>query len=100
MVNTETKFDIRYTEEGRSGTIHIKNDVVQFDFWYELAMPPALVIIGIPEPKYWEAQTKTSLTDREKILDVIAELVIRDKLSGVGYHIIDDNILSICPGSR
>jgi len=44
----------------------------------------------------WETQTKTPLKDREKILDLIAKQVIKDKLAGVGYHVIEDNILLIC----
>ena len=41
-----------YTDGGRGGTIHYTSPETSFDMWYELAMPPALVIMGIPESKY------------------------------------------------
>lgn len=99
MTKKETG-NLTYSEAGRSGTIHFISRETKFDMWYEFAMPPALVIIGIPEPKYWEAQTKTPLSRRTGLLEFIGKQVIQDKLSGTGYFLIDDNILSICPGKN
>ncbi|MCF0056052.1 hypothetical protein [Dyadobacter sp. CY356] len=98
MNNTDSS--LRYSEDGRSGTIYFKNEETSFEMWYELAMPPAIIIMGIPEPKYWERHTKIPLSRREEILGFIGEQVIKDKLSGEGYFLIDDNILSICSGKK
>jgi hypothetical protein len=89
---------LSYSEDGRGGTIYLHSPETSFDMWYELAMPPAIIIMGIPEPKYWEARTKTPVERREEILGFVGEQVIKDKLSGNGYFLISDNILSICPG--
>lgn len=91
---------LRYSENGRSGTIYFQSKETSLEMWYELAMPPAIIIMGIPEPQYWEAQTKTPVSKREEILGFIGEQVIKDKLSGEGYFLIDDNVLSICRGKN
>ncbi|GLU55521.1 hypothetical protein [Dyadobacter frigoris] len=100
MNNSNTDSPLRYSENGRSGTIYFQSAETSLEMWYELAMPPAIIIMGIPEPKYWEAHTKTPLSKREEILGFIGEQVIKDKLSGEGYFLIDDNILSICRGKN
>ncbi|CAG4999784.1 hypothetical protein DYBT9275_02305 [Dyadobacter sp. CECT 9275] len=89
---------LSYRSEGRGGTIYLHSPETNFDMWYELAMPPAIIIMGVPEPKYWEARTGTPLARREEILQFVGEQVIKDRLSGNGYFLIDDHILSICPG--
>jgi hypothetical protein len=98
MIDNQTTGNLTYIHDGRGGTIYFKNEDTQFDMWYELAMPPAIVIIGIPEPKFWEAQTKISLSKRTETLRMIGDQVVNDKLSGNGYSYFDDNILSICRG--
>lgn len=88
-----------YSDSGRSGTIYYTSHKISFDLWYELAMPPAIVIIGIPEPRYWEAQTKTPLSQRTAMLQFIGDRVINDKLSSESYLRIDyDNIMTIYKG--
>ena len=68
---------------------------------YELAMSPAIAIIGIPEPQYWEAQTKTPLSQRTAILEFIGEQVINDQVGGVGHiEIEQDNIMTIYRGNK
>lgn len=90
---------LSYSEGGRSGTIHYVSGEISFDVWYELAMPPAIVIIGIPEPRYWEYQTKTPLSERIAILHFIGERVIQDKLRSEGHvRIEQDNIMTIYSG--
>ncbi len=89
---------LRYSEDGRGGTIHYTSPETRFDMWYEFAMPPALVIIGIPESKYWEGQTKTPLAQREAILQFIGEQVIQDKLAGSGHFLLSDQILTVLVG--
>lgn len=98
-LNAETDPQVSYSDGGRSGTIYYTNHESSFDMWYELAMPPAIVIIGIPEPRYWEARTKTPLTERMSILQFIGKQVVTDRLSGEGYvRIEQDNIMTIYKG--
>ena len=90
---------VSYSEGGRSGTIHYKSPETSFDMWYELAMPPALAIIGIPEPRHWEARTQTPLSQRTPILQFIGEQVIDYQLQGNGHvRIEQDNIMTIYKG--
>lgn len=97
--NAGTSHQVSYADGGRSGTIHYSSPESSFDLWYELAMSPAIVIIGIQEPRYWEAQTKTPLAERMSILQFIGEQVIQDRLSGEGYvRIEQDNIMTIYKG--
>lgn len=97
--NAGTSPQVSYSDGGRSGTMHYTSHESSFDLWYELAMPPAVVIIGIPEPRYWEARTKTPLSERTPILQWIGERVIQDRLSRAGYvRIEQDNILTIYKG--
>ncbi len=63
-------------------------------------MPPAVVDIGIPESRYWEAQTKTPLSQRNSILKFISEQVINDKLAGKGYALSNGMIMTIYSGKR
>lgn len=98
-LNAETGPQVSYSDDGRSGTIYYSSPESRFDMWYELAMPPAIVIIGIPEPRYWEARTKTPVLQRTSILQFIGERVIKDRLSGEGYvRIEQDNIMTIYKG--
>lgn len=92
---------VNYSGDGRGGTIHYTNAKIRFDLWYELAMSPAIVIIGIPEPEYWEAQTKTPLSRRISILEFIGQQIIDDKLAGEGHIGIEqDNIMTIYRGKK
>jgi len=98
-LKAETTPQVSYSEGGRSGTIHYVSQDTTFDVWYEFAMPPAIVIIGIPEPRYWEAQTKTPLSQRIAILQFIGEQVIQDRLRSEGHvRIEQDNIMTIYTG--
>ncbi len=63
-------------------------------------MSPAVVDIGIPESKYWEAQTKTPLSQRKPILRFIGQQVVKDKLAGDGYALFNDMIMTIYSGKR
>ncbi len=96
-----TNSQVSYSDGGRSGTIHYTSAETCFDLWYEFAMPPAIALIGIPEPRYWEAQTKTPLSQRIAILEFIGGQVITDKLAGEGYVGIEqDNIMTIYRGRK
>ncbi|GAB2774089.1 hypothetical protein GCM10027275_16400 [Rhabdobacter roseus] len=93
-------FILQYTENGRSGTITFSSPETTFDMWYEFAASPALVIIGIPTPQHWEAQTKTPLPTRAALLDQIAKQVIKDKVGSNGYHHVDDHTITIFTGKN
>ena len=100
-LNTGTNPRVSYSEGGCSSTIHYVNQETMFDVWYEFAMPPALVIIGIPEPRHWEAHTKTPLSERTDILQFIGEQVLKDRLAGDGYFLIEyDNCMTIYSGKN
>jgi len=71
-----------------------------FDMWYDLALSPALVDIGIPEARYWEARTKTPLSQRMAILRFIGKQVVTDKLTGDGYALVNDMIMTVYSGKK
>ena len=89
---------VRYTNDGRGGTVQYESPETSFDMWYEFAGEGALAIINIPTPQYWEATTKTPLSQRPDILQFIGEQVVRDQASGNGYFLIDDNFMTIYSG--
>ncbi|WP_020607329.1 hypothetical protein [Spirosoma spitsbergense] len=91
---------LRYSDDGRGGTIHYTSPASNFDMWYELAMSPAVVDIGIPESKYWVGQTKTPLAQRDDMLRFIGQQVVNDKLSGHGYFLFNDQIMTIYKGKN
>lgn len=97
-ITSRTKRHLRYTDAGRSGTIHYLSQKTRFDLWYELAGGNAVAIIGIPAPQHWASQTHTSLLQRTRMLRYIGRQVINDRLSGDGYFLFDDSILTIYSG--
>ena len=100
MNDSIMEFTLRYTDSGRGGTIFFESPETSFDMWYELAMPPAIINIGIPESRYWEARTKLPLAGRKELLRAIGRQIIKDKLSGDGYSLMNDNIMDICRGKN
>ena len=98
--NAGTGPQVTYSEGGRGGTIHYSSSETSFDMWYEFALSPAVVDIGIPESKYWEAQTKTPLSQRETILRYIGEQVTKDKLTGDGYALFNEMVMTIYSGKK
>lgn len=91
---------LRYSQDGRGGTIYYNSPETNFEMWFEFALSPAIVDIGIPEPRYWVGQTKTPLSQREATLQFIGEQVVNDKLSGEGYFRYNDNIMTIYRGRK
>ncbi|GAB3782934.1 hypothetical protein GCM10028818_39820 [Spirosoma horti] len=95
-LHAQTNAQVSYADNGRSGTIYYTSSETRFDLWYELALEPAIAIIGIPKPQYWEAQTKTPLSQRTAILNFIGHQVVNDKVGGEGsFGIEQDNIMTI-----
>jgi hypothetical protein len=91
---------VRYTSEGRSGTVHYISNETEFDMWYEFAGGDALAIINVPTPDQWESTTKTPLSRRTPILTFIGEQVVKDQTHGNGSFKIEDDFLTIYPGKR
>lgn len=85
---------LRYSDQGRGGTIWYEAADKQFDMWWEFAGGDALVILDIPTAEQWEARTKIPLSSRDQVLHFIGEQVVEDKISGTGSYIIGTNIIT------
>ncbi len=86
---------LRYTSEGRGGTIWFENDQTQFDMWWEFGGGDALALIDIPSPEKWEERTKIPLEKREEVLNFIARQVVEDKTYGESAYLIGNNVITI-----
>jgi hypothetical protein len=83
---------LEYTQNGRGGSIYYIEGAIKIQFGWEFGGGNTVVILFIPEKKYWEAQTGTPLHRRDEILKFLCEQVIRDQASGCKYEIYDDAI--------
>jgi len=97
---TGTGTRLRYTQDGRGGTIYYDSPESCFTMWYEFALSPALVIIGIPEPRFWVSLTKIPLSQRTAVLTFIGEQVLKDQVSSYGYFEYNDTIMTIYKGPK
>jgi hypothetical protein len=86
---------VRITSEGRSGTIYFENPQSKFSMWWEFAGAGALAIINIPTPEQWETTTKLPLAQRDDVLRIIGEHVVRTQTSGRGRYVMDDQFITI-----
>jgi hypothetical protein len=85
---------VEYTQDGRGGSIFYMEEDVKITFDWEFAGGNAVVIILIPEEKYWENATKTPLSRRIEILSNLSRQVIKDQAPGCDF-IIYSNTISI-----
>ena len=83
---------VAYFQDGRGGTIKYFDRYITISFGWEFAGGNGLVIIFITEIAYWEASTKTPLSERDEILEFVALSVIRDKAPGCIYEIYENFI--------
>ena len=83
---------LEYTQEGRGGSIYYTEGAIRIQFGWEFGGGNSVVILFIPETKYWEAQTGTPLYRRDEILKFLCEQVIRDQAPGCKYEIYEDAI--------
>ena len=83
---------LEYTQDGRGGSIYYIEGAIKIQFGWEFGGGNAVVILFIPETKYWEAQTGTPLSRRDEILKFLCEQVIRDQAPGCTYKIYDNSI--------
>lgn len=87
---------LRYSSEGRGGTVYYQSDVASFSMWWEFGGGKAIAIINIPESKYWETQTGIPLDQRGKVLDFIGQQVLKDQVSsGRGKYEVEGSFLTI-----
>lgn len=83
---------LEYTQDGRGGSIYYTEGAIKIQFGWEFGGGNAVVILFVPETKYWEAQTGTPLSRRDEILKFLCEQVIRDQAPGCTYKIYDNSI--------
>lgn len=83
---------LEYTQDGRGGSIYYTEGAIKIQFGWEFGGGNAVVILFIPETKYWEAQTGTPLSRRDEILKFLCEQVIRDQAPGCTYKIYENSI--------
>ncbi len=91
---------LRYSEEGRGGTIYYESPDANFDMWWEFAGGNALVIVDIPTTEKWEQVTKLPLKQRQQVLTFIGEQIVLDKISGTGSFIIGESVLTFYAETR
>lgn len=78
---------LEYWQEGRGGTVNYIAGETTIKFDWEFGGGDAVALIFVPEEQYWEAQTKTPLSQREAILEFTAQQVVEDKAPGCFYSI-------------
>ncbi|SEI96509.1 hypothetical protein SAMN05216327_10512 [Dyadobacter sp. SG02] len=83
---------LEYTQDGRGGSIYYKEGDIKIEFGWEFGGFNTVVIIFIPEPKYWEAHTGTPLSRRDEILKFLCDQVIHDQARGCKAVMYDDAI--------
>lgn len=83
---------LEYTQDGRGGSIYYTEGAIRIEFGWEFGGGNSVVIIFIPEKKYWEAQTGTPLHRRDEILEFLCEQVIRDQAPGCKPKMYEDAI--------
>ena len=88
---------IRYSNQGRGGTLHFESRETSFDLWWEYAGGNALAIIEIPTAEKWVAATQLPLEKRMDFLNFIGEQVVLDQTAGAGSFIIGENAITIFP---
>jgi hypothetical protein len=85
---------VTYSQDGRGGTITYTDADIRIQFDWEFAGGNGVVIIFVQPPQFWEAGTKTPLSQRQEILEFVAKSVVRDKAPGCLYE-ISDNFIDI-----
>lgn len=66
----------------------------KFEMWVEFGLGSS-VLIGVPNPEYWEAKTGIPFERRERVLTYIAEYVIDEKMGGQGSFLIGADVVSV-----
>ncbi len=85
---------LRYENDGRGGTVWFENYDTRFSMWWEFAGGDALVILAVPAPAQWEAETQLPLSSRTETLTFIGEQIVADHISEGGSFIIGENVVT------
>ncbi|HRI28441.1 MAG TPA: hypothetical protein PK239_00240 [Chitinophagales bacterium] len=86
---------LRFSDEGRGGTIWYENGAIGFSLWWEFGAGNAIAIIDVPTEEQWEEYTQLTLSSRKVILAFIAQQVIERKTSGDCRFVIGANTITI-----
>lgn len=86
---------LRFSDEGRGGTIWYESGSISFSLWWEFGMGNAIAIIEAPTEEQWEQHTHLTLSSRNVILAFIAQQVIERKTSGNCRFVIGANTITI-----
>jgi hypothetical protein len=86
---------LAFTSEGRGGTVRYRDHRTAFDMWWEFALPPAVVIIGVASGDTWERDTGIPLSERDRTLAWIADRALRDQVSSGGSVLISDTHITL-----
>ncbi len=88
---------VTYKDQGRAGTVIYTDGDRTIEFSHEMAGGGYSWLIDIPTPAQWEAQTGTDLSERDEIVQFVAESAQRDQARTWQYEIRDDAILYYAP---
>lgn len=80
---------IRYTQNGRGGTITYQQEATQLRFDWEFGGGNCVAIIFVPTEAQWEKATGLPLLERQKVLEFVAQQVVRDQAPSCHYEISD-----------
>ncbi len=83
---------IEYSGNLRSGTVIYIDRDTRIEFSNEMGGGKCMAFINIPTVKQWEAETKTSLSRREEILEFVAETVRAHQASNCYFEIKENEI--------
>lgn len=83
---------ISYSGNFRGGTITYSDGVYSIDFYHEMGGGRCKMYIEIPTEETWERRTKVPISDRNEILEFVAQTVQRDQAPSWKYEIRRDVI--------
>lgn len=84
---------VKYTEEGRAGTIEYRDENGSLECYYEFGGMAANLIVTVPSEKHWKDHTKIPLSERRKVLLFIASDIRRSRAPSWRFEITESEIL-------
>ena len=84
--------NVGYENYGKAGFVIFYREDLSIRFPFAFGDGLTLAIIDIPSPEQWENKTRTTLDDRNVILEFVANRVLRDQAEGYHHRITDDAI--------
>ncbi|MBU6341091.1 MAG: hypothetical protein KGS48_06315 [Bacteroidetes bacterium] len=94
LENLKTRFGrrVQYRSEGRSGTVIYTEGERCINLYYEFGGGDCVAWLNVPDADHWEAETGFLLSEREDIVQFIAETVRRDQASNCRIEITENSI--------